>query len=597
MGHPSSLASAFQKPVTHKVRLYLKFPTLRLYDRFLGVWLAKGNHDVDIDCVYGGTTSGTFRSASGGFISPKTGKIAHNYIVKTATDDGARKFSFVVSPLFGAGTKTTSGKPWRLDYVGTQLDLSCSFYDSLDDILDEVKEVFVHLGINSMFVDELDVEPSVIESAERHFRYHESKERRVSELINSIRVLGGSSSDSSGNLRWDYRGGKVYYEHVKFNRWDDTGLPIRYAQALKTYRMKYFESLDPKDPLYSPKLEAYLASAYGEERPSLSDWDVVIKELDTILQNTARWLGISYVYDGYFVEKKYSPDLQLIDYPFADVLSGDEHLLNASSDKFTARHWDFLQVLANGYTAPRHIADAIGLSLRSVYNYLEYFKATGLIHLRKGNVSFVSEYIRDRFRESFAGLRPIRGLLSDSAMDNVEDRRVSISENNPLWFLEKYDATRSHDFLARINVPNPQDLLDLEEVRRDHNRYVNQWGLNYPVEYNYAQKHDKGRMKIYSQNHSNQYLRFTKIPKQTDEVPVEYATSKTERAAIWKQAKKAGVFTKVHIVDKILSNGQDVETHFKVDRTSEAYQKHLKECRKKGIYSLSKTLSLFNNVA
>lgn len=323
--------ASFQKPVTHKVRLYLKFPTLRLYDRFIGVWLAHGNHDVDIDCVYGDTTSGLFKSANGGFISPKTDKMAHNYIVKTASEDNARKFSFVVSPLFGRDTKTTSGKPWRLDYVGTQLDLSCSYYDSLDEILDQVRTVFSYLGINPAFVDELDVDPSNIESCERHFRYHESKEQAVDALINSIRVLGGSSSDSSGNLRWDYRGGKVYYEHVKFNRWDDTGLPIRYAQALKTYRIKNFEDRDVHDPLYSPKLEAYLASAYGDDSPSLSEWDVVITELDTILQNTAKWLNISYVYDGYFNEDLYSPDIKLIDYPFADMLTGDEHLLNASS--------------------------------------------------------------------------------------------------------------------------------------------------------------------------------------------------------------------------------------------------------------------------
>ena len=240
----------------------------------------------------------------------------------------------------------------------------------------------------------------------------------------------------------------------------------------------------------------------------------------------------------------------------------------------------------------------MGLSIRSVYNYLVYFKSTGLVHLKRGNVSFVSEYIRDRFRESFTGLRPIRSLLSDSSIVDVEDIRVSVSEANPLWFMEKYSATRSREFLARVNVPDTNKLLPLDrkEVRREHNRYVNQWGLNYPADYDES---IGGPHKYYSQRHSDQFLRFVSSPGRTDEVPVEYATSRTERTSVIRQAKKAGDYKTIHVVDKIIGEHEHIETHFDsgLDRSSVAYKELFKKFLAKGKYpSSSEMKRLLNGV-
>ena len=532
------------EPVTHRFKAYFLIPDLSLYYKIIAIYNNRKDTDFSVDGVYGDELSGSFKSKHGGLISPTTGNLAFEYIIKVHSPEHARKFTFRVSPLFGPDTITSKGNRLGLDVVGTQLDLTCSYYD-LPEMLKQFKLIFSKLRINPAIIDTIDYEATTIIECERHIRYEEGGEAAVGDLLSSMDDLSQSSGNAKGEIKYDHRFSKVFYKAIKFDRWDNIFAKIKRAYSLKSYRKLGFQDLSPVDPLYQPKIEAYFAPEYSETKPCLKMYDEVIHELDTILLNSIKWLNLSPVYDSYFVPGTYDSGVDFIPYPFDAMMHKDEKTLNLASKYFSIRDWDFFVAVSKGYSSPIEIADLMGVSLSSVYNYVKKYRELGLIHLNGGAVSYVSNFIQQKFKESFQGIGSLRSLLSDSSsLDGMEDIRVEISKNDPEWFLKKYGAHRNKQTPVNIYVPDPTGELNHKAVKKDYDEYVKQWSHYYPD--GYDPDLDEQPIRRHMRGYGiERHLHFTRLVGNDHTVPVHYVPTQSERSKLITVLRKKGDFAKV----------------------------------------------------
>jgi DNA-binding Lrp family transcriptional regulator len=381
------MAFKFAEPVTHELGAFAHFTDLNLYFATVNYSMYEVkeayNHNITI-----GHRTFKFFSKPGGFINPKTGKVAFEYILSWQDAVGASKCTYSIKPMFGQGTETKKGKFSRIAAVGTQIQIQSSFIE-LDEHMDIIFEFLDHIEA-SRFKQCFDPKQSTVYQGARHIRYHEQHERDVAELL---QVIERESTMLNGDSDLVKRMRSGMYEMYKIDNpnFEICKINTKYEHGVKTYRIENFRKRAHEDPLRHPKLEVFMKSNPGEN-PTFTEYLQLKKDLDHVLISLLSFVSpIEYVSDDYFDADRifeYRYDL-----PKWNYKTVPETTFSISDEMDSIRKP--LQVLAyialqkEGCAKFRDIEEATGIPERSLYRYVNMWKAEGILESARKEVSYV----------------------------------------------------------------------------------------------------------------------------------------------------------------------------------------------------------------
>jgi hypothetical protein len=375
----------FAEPVTHEFGAFFLYTELDLYNSVINYFMNSVddpyNHYINLS-----TRRFKFFSKPGGLKNPKTGQIAFEYILTWKDAFGASKCTFTIKPLFGAGTKTKTGKTLNLPTVGTQIQVQSSYIE-LDELL-TLFESFMDQIDAARFVYSLDRNNSKIYQMARHVRYHESYENTVAGMLQKIEQESSTLGDV--NLTKQMDSGKYYMYYLSNPDFKVCNINTKFNHSVKTYRIKNYKERTSADPLRHPKLEVFLHS--DDTTPSINQYLELKRDLDDLLIKLLSFVQpIEYVTDEYFDGERvfeYRNKLPIWDY---------ENLPNPDIDGFDLWHHPekTLSVLAyiatqsEGCTEFRQISEALTIPIRSLWRYINHWKCEGVLDTKRKECTYV----------------------------------------------------------------------------------------------------------------------------------------------------------------------------------------------------------------
>ncbi|WP_406661562.1 hypothetical protein V7O66_03335 [Methanolobus sp. ZRKC3] len=374
----------FAAPVTHEFGAFALVPDLDLYNATVSYFVNKVtdryNHGITL-----GNRRFRFWSKPGGLINPKTGKQSFEYILQWKDSVGASKCNYTIKPLFGAGTKTKTGKVLNLPTIGAQIHIQSSYIE-LDEHINIIGEFMDHIDA-SRFKDAIDRSKSTIYQMARHVRYHETQEFAMVQMLQKIESESSMMGDSK--LIKNMVSGK--YDMYKLDSPDFSicGIQTKYQHSVKSYRIKNFMKRDPSDPLRHPKLEVFLHSD-SKENPSFKEYLDLKKDLDNLLIKLLSFVDpIDFVSDSYFDGGKlykYRYDL-----PKWDYNKPVEHDTNIdfSSPRNALKVLAYIGLQSEGCTEFKTIQEATGIPKSSLWRYINIWKCEGIIETKRKAVTHV----------------------------------------------------------------------------------------------------------------------------------------------------------------------------------------------------------------
>ncbi len=364
----------FPEPVTHEFGCYLHITDLDFYYTVVSYFsnnvTDSYNHHIKI-----GDRNFKFWPKQGGLYNPKTKKLAFEYMLQWTDKEGASKCTYTIKPLFGAGTKTKSGKILNLPSIGTQIHIQSSYID-LDEHFDIIFEFMDFLGA-SRFRHMIDRSRSTIYQMARHIRCHERHEHDLVTMLQAIEYESSMRGDSK--LVKNLRSGK--YDMYKLDNPDFSACNIKteYQHSVKSYRIKNFLDRRPEDPLRHPKLEVFLKSD-SKQNPSINEFLSLKKDLDKLLFSLLNFISpIEYVSDNYFdAEKVFEYRYDLPKWNYNNQSSQDENI-DFGKNMQAIKALAFIALQSEGCADFRDIQEQTEIPERSLWRYINYWKSEGTL--------------------------------------------------------------------------------------------------------------------------------------------------------------------------------------------------------------------------
>lgn len=364
----------FPKPVTHEFGSYFHITDLEFYYTFVNYYsnnvTDSYNHHIKI-----GDRKFKFWSKQGGLYNPKTKKLAFEYMLQWKDKEGASKCTYTIKPLFGAGTKTKTGKILNLSSIGTQIHIQSS-YINLNEHFDIIFELMDFLGA-SRFQQKIDRSRSTIYQMARHIRYHERHEHDLATMLQAIEYESSMRGDSK--LIKNLRSGK--YDMYKLDNPDFSSCKIKteYQHSVKSYRITNFLDRKPEDPLRHPKLEVFLKSDHNQN-PSIKEYLSLERDLDKLLFSLINFISpLEYVSDNYFNSENiivFRYDLQKWDYN--NQTSKNENIDLGENIK-AIKALAYVALQSEGCTDFRTIQEQTEIPERTLWRYINFWKSKGIL--------------------------------------------------------------------------------------------------------------------------------------------------------------------------------------------------------------------------
>lgn len=401
----------FAEPVTHELGCFLQYKELDLYFAVVNYFMDSVedtyNHYIDI-----GTRKFKFFSKPGGLKNPKTGKIAFEYILSWKDDIKASKCAITIKPLFGAGTKTKTGKVLNLPTVGTQIQVQSSFIE-FHEILDIV-ELFIYHIDAGRFIHSLDRNDSKIYQMARHIRYHEKYENTVAGMLGRIDEESSTLGNVSITKQMD--SGKYYMYYLANPDFSICNIKTKWNHSVKTYRIKDYKVRGPADPLRHPKLEVFLHSESGDN-PTINQYLDLKRDLDDLLIKLLSFVQpIEYVSDNYFDGGRvfeYRNTLPKWDFEQQPKHNIDDYDLFHQNRRALSM-LAFLATQAEGCTEFRIIAEALDIPIRTLWTYVNHWKSENIIDTKRKECTYVFFKSKSLWNSIKAPLLQVCSFLSIS---------------------------------------------------------------------------------------------------------------------------------------------------------------------------------------
>ncbi|SDF85352.1 hypothetical protein SAMN04488589_1531 [Methanolobus vulcani] len=364
----------FPEPVTHEFGCYFHITDLDFYYAVVSYYsnnVTDGyNHHINI-----GDRSFKFWSKQGGLYNPKTKKLAFEYMLQWTDKEGASKCTYTIKPLFGAGTKTKTGKILNLPSVGTQIHIQSSYID-LDEHFDIIFELMDFLGAHR-FQQKIDRSRSTIYQMARHIRYNEHFEHDIVTMLQAIEHESSMRGDSK--LVKTLKSGK--YDMYKLDNPDFSTCKIRtlYQHSVKSYRITNFLDRVPEDPLRHPKLEVFLKSD-SKQNPSINEFLSLKGDLDKLLFSLLNFVApLEYVSDNYFdSEKIFDYRYELPEWNYKQDKDKTENIDLGENIK-AIKALAFIALQSEGCADFRDIQEQTEIPERSLWRYINHWKSEGIL--------------------------------------------------------------------------------------------------------------------------------------------------------------------------------------------------------------------------
>ena len=313
------------------------------------------------------------------------------------SDNKASKCSIAIKPLFGAGTKTKTGKTLNLPFVGVNLEVQSSYFDLseiyelYDDILEEIDA--------QRFDTAIDKKKSPIHQCAVNARYHEKHEGDVVNMLRAIKNESTMRGDS--HLVEDTKEGKYGMYKIDIPSFDVCDIQTKYIHSVKTYRITDFQKRHHSDPLKHPKFEVYLNRS-GQKRqpngyPTLDEYPQLRKDLDNLLIKLLYFVGddLEYIPDSYFSggtgEYRDYGEGPLKKWNYEKLADRPEIKLNDNSTENAGlRLLSFIAFQREGSATFQDIVENTGIPERSIWRYLNHYKEQKLLESHKAKETSIS---------------------------------------------------------------------------------------------------------------------------------------------------------------------------------------------------------------
>lgn len=533
-------------PVTHGSGFYLKYKTLDMYHAFVGLYAkhaGKSNYRGKVDYVIDDWFVSSHMS---GFLQPGSDKRAFEYRVHLGDPNvkSAQKFALHISPQYGpdslAWVKNKGIVPITRPFIGTQIEVDCSYY-SLDEVFEMIEGVFKTLGINKSYLATYFEDESRMKSVERYVRYPEKHELEVCGVFDDVASLARSDGDSEGRDLWKKSGGAVTMRKVNINNPEVIGFDeVNFAPQFKSYRIRNHASRAPHDPLHHPKLEVSLdtslSKTMGVSEFPIKDYDQIIDKLDLMLHNLIHWCHItSVVPDPFFEGKRIVCPVEIKKNIMSEVY--DRHMNKSVAAIYNSsnRKIQLLQAICEGHHVPDDLAETIGVSRKTIYNYKESLVADGILVSSHMNISFASRAIEESISNSLEGLSFVLDDLHKPSLiiPSIPDPL------DPLYFELMYNPVFVKGKAAWFVIHDQQGLLKYHDVKKAYLFHLRNHGYKLC---------DRDMPKQLSPRHG-----FSLVPQNPaiDPLPEHIVTSKAEGNLVRARNNADGKYEKIVQCHKI----------------------------------------------
>ena len=384
-------------PIIHEFGAHLHVPDLDLYYAFVHYYKTKvtDKYNHHIEDSHGRKFK--FWSKQGGLINPKTDQLAFEYMFNWKSDDRASKCSIAIKPLFGAGTKTKTGKTFNLPFVGVNIEVQSSYFD-LTDIYEIYDDILKEIDAER-FDTAIDKKKSTIHQIAVHARYHEKHEADVVNMLRAIKDRSTMRGDS--HLVEDIKEGKYGMYKIGIPSFDVCDIQTKYIHSVKTYRIKDFLKRHHSDPLKHPKFEVYLNRSEQKRQPNgyptLDEYVDVMKDLNNLLKKLLYFVGddLEYIPDSYFSggtgEYRDYGEGPLKKWNYEKLADHTEITLNDNSTANAGlRLLSFIAFQREGSATFQDIIENTGIPERSVWRYLNHYKEQKLLESHRAKETIIS---------------------------------------------------------------------------------------------------------------------------------------------------------------------------------------------------------------
>jgi len=381
-------------PIIHEFGAHIHVPDLNLYYAFVRYYTNnvtdKYNHFIT------DRTGRKFRfwSKQGGLINPKTDKLAFEYLFNWKSEDKASKCFLSIKPLFGAGTKTKTGKTLNLPLIGVNIEVESSYFE-LSDILDIYEDILTEIDA-SRFEHKIDRKLSTIHQMAVHARYHEKHEADVVNMLRAIKDKSTMRGDS--HLVEDVQSGKYGMYKIDIPSFDVCDIHTEFMHSVKSYRIKNFLKRSPMDPLVHPKFEVYLSRAEQKRQPNgypnLDQYLDVRKDLNNLLIKLLHFVNddLTYIPDSYFSgTTTANHNVPLKKWNYSKLKDNPELKLNDNSkDNAGLRFLSFIAFQRKGSATMQDIISNTGIPERSAWRYLTHYIGQNLLESHRAKETIIS---------------------------------------------------------------------------------------------------------------------------------------------------------------------------------------------------------------
>lgn len=233
-------------------------------------------------------------------------------------------------------------------------------------------------------------------------------------------------------------------------------------KEFKHYLAREAESLDPKDPLYHPKVEVALQTSRSNEPVRWTQRARVARELDEALLNLLQWEDFPvtdediedddrdggdppggrgpFVEDEYFDAETSRRQRRLLDDPTPELQNHQETLvMRHVVDGFADSEADILEELVadGGEIAPKEVAESTGYHLETIYRAIDALE--DLVEHRYGELSLRSHHIAQKVTEYVQAAREKAGDAAETLARTLEHKTgLELSNDALVEWVDKF---------------------------------------------------------------------------------------------------------------------------------------------------------------
>ncbi|WP_238709232.1 DUF7845 domain-containing protein [Natronorubrum halophilum] len=249
----------------------------------------------------------------------------------------------------------------------------------------------------------------------------------------------------------------------------------RHGMQLKHYHPEHVRKDEKNDdgeldPLYHPKLGSLFKKGLNDGAHPWNEIDDLTQELEETLINVLEWAEIptkgsgSFVSDWHFDANERSElDIALFDDPTPAVEASQESVLISTMTRLSDRDQDILKGVAMTDGGSAHVdelTDETNWSTSTVYRALR--KLGDLLENENGNVSFISQKIRDRVHELVNQLDETVEATTRIIEDTLQVDPRDLKRKGRAWqnWLTRYGA----ELIRDGEQPNENAKIRVREI-------------------------------------------------------------------------------------------------------------------------------------